>query len=435
MDRDHDLDVSSDREQLSPQGRERTPPSDRDGFAAADRNPDQWGRVFQEPFCVTFDTPVVFSRNVFWADNPQFRDILCRREPNKRHRAAVFIDDGVVAAWPGIAALIHSYAASHRSSLELAGDIVEVPGGERCKAGSAQVGEILRHLQERHIDRHSFAIAIGGGAVLDTVGYAAAIFHRGVRHVRLPTTVLAQGDSGIGVKNAINAFHQKNLIGTFSPPWAVINDGAFIDLLPPSGKRDGMAEAIKVALIRDRAFFEWIEAHAEALAAFDPRRLDTLIERSAILHLRQITRGGDPFETGSSRPLDFGHWSAHKLEILTGHALTHGHAVAIGVALDARYSVLAGLLPNGEDERVHRVLSALGFDLWHDGLRERGSAGRLAITDGLREFQEHLGGELTVTLLRRLGEGVDVHALDDALIEQAVAWLAERHQQESAHAA
>ena len=396
---------------------------------------EEWGDVLHQRFRVTYETPVVFSRDAFAPGNPRLREVLCRVEPGKRHRVAVFIDDGVTAAWPDIGAVSRAYADSHKSVMELAGDIVEVPGGERCKSSASYVEEILRALQERRIDRHSFAIAIGGGAVLDVVGYAAAIFHRGVRHVRFPTTVLSQGDSGIGVKNAINAFRQKNLIGTFSPPWAVINDGAFIDRLPPQGKRDGMSEAVKVALIRDRAFFEWIETHAASLAAFDPGRLDELIRRSAVLHLRQITQGGDPFETGSSRPLDFGHWSAHKLEMLTGHAVSHGQAVAIGVALDARYSVLAGLLPAGEDERVHRALSALGFDLWHDALREPGPTGQLAIADGLREFQEHLGGELTVTLLRQVGEGIDVHALDHAFIERAVDWLARRHEQEKASAA
>jgi 3-dehydroquinate synthase len=422
------LHVNEGREALSTSGRENVPLPDCTIRHGA-------GRVFHQQFSVTFETPIVFSRNAFSVENTLVRDVLARREAAKRHRLAIFVDEGVGAAWPEIHGTIRSYAASHQASMEIVGDIVNVPGGERCKSGDSHVEEILRALHDRRIDRHSFAIAVGGGAVLDLVGYAAAIFHRGVRHVRFPTTVLAQGDSGIGVKNAVNAFHQKNLTGTFAPPWAVINDGAFIDRLPPSGKRDGMSEAVKVALIRDRTFFEWIENNAESLAVFDPKRLDELIERSAVLHMRQIAQGGDPFETGSSRPLDFGHWSAHKLEMLTGHAVSHGHAVAIGIALDARYSVLAGLLPAGEEDRVSRTLCALGFDLWHQGLRERGPSGRLAITDGLREFQEHLGGELTVTLLRGMGDGVDVHAMDHSLIEQAVNWLDQRHRQEKRNAA
>src|SRR5919206_45835 len=111
-------------------------------------------------------------------------------------------------------------------------------------------------------------------------------------------------------------------------------------------------------------FFEWIEANADALAGFHPNVLDRLIERSARLHMRQIAEGGDPFETGSARPLDYGHWSAHRLETMTGHKVSHGEAVAIGVALDTRYAVLAGLLPPGEDTRICRLLERLGFRLW-----------------------------------------------------------------------
>jgi 3-dehydroquinate synthase len=306
------------------------------------------------------------------------------------------------------------------------GEMVRVPGGEDIKNDPAAIQELIRALRERAIDRHSYAVAIGGGAVLDAVGYAAAIFHRGVRHIRLPTTVLAQNDSGVGVKNAINADGAKNLIGTFAPPFAVINDGAFIDRLPPREKRGGMAEAVKVALIRDADFFHWLERHAKALAAFDANGLDILIQRSAALHMRQIAHGGDPFETGSARPLDYGHWSAHKLETLTEHRLSHGEAVAIGIALDARYSCLAGLLPPGDDARICCLLRGLGFSLWHDALLANAGDGGLAVLAGLRDFQEHLGGELTITLLAGIGRGFEVHEIDHALVTAAIAWLGEK---------
>src|SRR6202011_5045400 len=161
--------------------------------------------------------------------------------------------------------------------LKIIGEPVAVPGGERCKNDPDTVPRLLAKFSELAIDRHSFVIAIGGGAVLDAVGYAAAIFHRGVRHIRFPTTVLAQDDSGVGVKNAVNLFGLKNLIGTFAPPWAIINDSAFVDMLPPREKRAGMAEAVKVALIRDGKFFEWLEAHSDALARFSRPHLDHLI--------------------------------------------------------------------------------------------------------------------------------------------------------------
>jgi len=278
-------------------------------------------------------------------------------------------------------------------------------------------------MSDHAIDRHSFAIAVGGGAVLDAVGYAAAIFHRGVRHIRFPTTVLSQDDSGVGVKNAVNWRDVKNLTGTFAPPWAVINDSAFLDTLPPREKRAGMAEAVKVALIRDRAFFRWLEENSAALARFSAAHLDELIKRSAELHMRQIRLGGDPFETGSARPLDFGHWSAHKLEHLTEHAVNHGEAVAIGIALDTRYSVAAGLLAASDGERAFRLLRRLGFTLWDDRLKQRNDRGRLAVLQGLADFKEHLGGELTITLLESIGRGVEVHEMDEVLIGQCIDWL------------
>jgi 3-dehydroquinate synthase len=142
--------------------------------------------------------------------------------------------------------------------------------------------------------------------------------------------------------------------------------------------------------------------------------------------MRQIGQGGDPFETGSARPLDYGHWSAHKLESLTRHHVRHGEAVAIGMALDARYSVLAGLLPAGEELRICALLEYLGFDLWHPALERTGTSGEWSILEGLRDFQEHLGGQLTITLLGGIGVGVEVHEIHHERMRQAMAWLKER---------
>jgi 3-dehydroquinate synthase len=382
--------------------------------------------VRQQSFSVAYDYSVAFTHDAFAPGNRCLIDVLARREPGKRHRCAIFIDEGVLAAMPDLPQRITDYGAAHAQSIEIAGAPVVVAGGEACKNDPETTPRLLDILSKHRIDRHSFAIAIGGGAVLDAVGYAAAIFHRGVRHIRFPTTVLAQDDSGVGVKNAVNALGLKNLVGTFAPPWAVINDSAFIDILPPREKRAGMAEAVKVALIRDRNFFRWLEDNAAALARFSPPHLDRLIKDTAELHMRQIRLGGDPFEAGSARPLDFGHWSAHKLEHLTQHAVGHGEAVAIGIALDARYSVATGLLAAGEDERIMRLLETLGFTLWHDALKHRNAHGRLAVLQGLADFQEHLGGELTITLLAGIGRGVEVHEIDTRIVAQCIGWLEQR---------
>jgi 3-dehydroquinate synthase len=387
---------------------------------------DRWSHqlddIRPQSFSVAYEYPVVFTREAFNPGNHHLVDVVTRLELNKRHRCMLFVDAGVMKAMPDLSRRATSYASVYADRIELVG-IVPVPGGEGCKNDPAVVPRLLAIMAEHAIDRHSFVIAIGGGAVLDAVGYAAAIFHRGVRHIRFPTTVLSQDDSGVGVKNAVNWRDVKNLTGTFAPPWAVINDSAFLDTLPPREKRAGMAEAVKVALIRDPEFFRWLEESAAALARFSPAHLDELIKRSAELHMRQIRLGGDPFETGSARPLDFGHWSAHKLEHLTEHRVNHGEAVAIGIALDTRYSVAAGLLAESDGERAFRLLRRLGFTLWNDRLKQRNDRGRLAVLQGLADFKEHLGGELTITLLESIGRGLEVHEMDEALIAQCIDWL------------
>jgi 3-dehydroquinate synthase len=377
-------------------------------------------------FSVPYEFPVVFTEGVFDPENPALRDVLCRLEPAKRHRVVVFVDDGLSSARAPLTETIAKYAQRHSDVMELACAPVVVPGGEKIKSDLHFVESVQQTLFDLHIDRHSFVIAVGGGAVLDAIGLVASTTHRGVRHIRIPTTVLAQNDSGVGVKNGVNLQGVKNFVGTFAPPFAVLNDMEFIVTLPERDKIAGMAEAVKVALIRDADFFGWIERHMDDLATFERSAMATMIRRCAELHMRQIGLGGDPFEAGSVRPLDYGHWSAHKLESLTRHHLRHGEAVAIGMALDARYSVLSGLLAQGEEERICALLEYLGFNLWHAALAKSGANGEWVILEGLRDFQEHLGGELTVTLLAGIGVGVEVHEIDRARMRQAMSWLKER---------
>jgi 3-dehydroquinate synthase len=384
------------------------------------------GQVHWQRFQVPFEFPVYFTENVFADDNPALVEALSRLESHKRHRVLVFIDDGIVASRPDVLQRITHYADAHSDRIELVAPPVAIPGGEVVKKDLSFVESMQRALFTHHIDRHSYVIAVGGGAVLDAVGLVAATTHRGVRHVRIPTTVLAQNDSGVGVKNGVNQFEQKNFVGTFAPPFAVINDIAFIDALPTRDRIAGMAEAVKVSLIRDEAFFLWLERHADDLVVFRRDAMATMIRRCAELHMHQIGHGGDPFETGSARPLDYGHWSAHKLETLCNHHLRHGEAVAIGIALDAHYSVLSGLLPEGEDERICQLLEHLGFKLWHNALDDRDADGRREIIAGLRDFQEHLGGELTITLLQGIGRGVEVNSMDEDLIVRCIEFLRRR---------
>ncbi|HWJ87771.1 MAG TPA: 3-dehydroquinate synthase [Pelagibacterium sp.] len=381
--------------------------------------------VRQQNFSVDYTFPVVFCTGIFDPENTALVDTLRRLEPDRRHKVLIFADAGILAARPSLADEIARYAARHAAHIELVTAPVPVTGGEGIKAGLEKIVEMQQFMVEHHIDRHSYVIAIGGGAVLDAVGLAAATAHRGIRHIRIPTTVLSQNDSGVGVKNGVNLFDSKNFFGTFVPPFAVFNDYDFIESLPDREKRSGIAEAVKVALIRDGEFFNWLETALDDLARFEPKAMAYMIRRCAELHMRQIGQGGDPFEFGTARPLDFGHWAAHRLEMLTEFSVRHGEAVAIGIALDTEYAVLAGLLPAEDNERVRAVLLGLGFSLWHPML-EQERDGQNVLLDGLREFREHLGGELTITLIEALGVGLEVHEINAEKMIQAVANLKSR---------
>jgi 3-dehydroquinate synthase len=294
------------------------------------------------------------------------------------------------------------------------------------KSSWSHVAEILAAIDAHHIDRHSCLVTVGGGALLDMTGLAAATAHRGVRHVRIPTTTLSQCDSGVGVKNGINAFGKKNFIGTFCPPVAVINDFQLLATLDPTDKRAGYVEAVKVACIRDSAFFDEIEQAAGALRDFEPSAMRRVIHRCADLHVRHIAEGGDPFESGSARPLDFGHWAAHKLEQLSEFKLRHGAAVAIGIALDVIYSMRIGYLDSASAGRILSLLTALGFDLFAPELLLADAANNLRVLAGLDEFREHLGGQLAITLLRAIGKGFEVHEMNPALVIESIHELEKR---------
>jgi 3-dehydroquinate synthase len=410
--------------------------------------PAAGGERLHARFAVSYGYEVRFTRDFLDPDNPALAEVVgeietggaatvmraCNvagaTEPSDATEAAraaeagsatdapalmlAAIDDGVLAHHPGLPARLAAYARRHAAGIRLAGPPLVLPGGERVKEDSRGVEAILAAIERRAIDRHSHLLAIGGGALLDVAGYAAAIAHRGVRLVRVPTTTLAQNDAGIGVKNGLNAFGKKNFLGTFAPPFAVIDDETFLTTLSDRDWRAGASEAVKVALLKDAAFFTDLERLAPAIRRRDLDAMSALVRRCAELHLDHIAGGGDPFELGSARPLDFGHWSAHKLERLSGLRLRHGEAVAIGIALDATYSHLTEMLSASEWRRVLRLLQAFGLPLAAPELDHP------LLLDGLDEFREHLGGRLTVTLIEAIGAGVEAHRIDRPTMLRAV---------------
>lgn len=379
----------------------------------------------QQSVPVTFHYDVHFTTGLFELDNPILAQVVAASGETSPSCAIAVVDSGLLRHHPGLLEKLVAYTNRYGDVLKLVADPVIVPGGEDAKNDPSLIEEIHQLINAVGLCRHSYVLAIGGGAVLDMVGYAAATAHRGIRLIRIPTTVLAQNDSGVGVKNGINAFGKKNFLGTFTPPYAVLNDFDFLTTLDDRDWRCGIAEAVKVALIKDASFFEFISAHTEALASRDMDAMQQLIYRCAQLHLEHIAKRGDPFEKGSSRPLDFGHWAAHKLEQLTNYSLRHGEAVAIGIALDSTYSYLLGLISRLEWQRILNTLTAVGFTLYVPQLAEQPYQQKhpRCLFRGLTEFREHLGGELTLMLLQGIGQGVEVHEVELSLYMQAISML------------
>ncbi len=370
-------------------------------------------KTIQQSFSVNYSFPVVFTRDAFNINNSVLLDLL-RNSGQGPGKILAVIDSEIMNAMPRLAEKIDIYAKYHHEVMEFVSPPLIIRGGEGCKQDTSEVAKILGLIDKHHLCRHSFVLAIGGGAVLDAAGFAAATAHRGIRLIRMPTTTLAQNDAGVGVKTGINAFGRKNFLGAFAPPFAVINDFDFLKTLTERDLRGGTAEAVKVALIKDRAFFDFLYRERHKLALFVQEIMEEMIIRCAELHIEHIRTGGDPFEFGSSRPLDFGHWSAHKIEELTEGNIKHGEAVAIGVALDALYSFHLGLINEMELHKIITILEDIGFELYHWAL------GWMDIEKAMREFQEHIGGELTIILLRGIGDKVEVHDIDRDLYRRCM---------------
>lgn len=367
-----------------------------------------------------FQHRIRFTKHCFALENPILQTVL---EGNSRTKVVFFLERAVADLFPRLEHQIKTYIREKTNLQFTETHLLE--GAEESKRSLTVLQSALDGIESAQVDRHSYVCVIGGGAFLDVIGFAAAMAHRGCRLVRFPTTTLAQDDSGVGVKNGINAYGKKNWLGAFAVPYAVINDFTFLYSQSKEMCRLGLIEAVKVALVRDVDFFIWLENHAVELRNLEPKALEEAVKRSAILHAQHIVEGGDPFEMGSSRPLDFGHWSAHKLEQISDFSLTHAEAVSVGLALDTLYSWKSGLLKKEQALRVIHLLKKLEMLLWSDCFNQYTSNDKRLVYQGIEEFREHLGGQLTVMMLQDLGLGLDVHHLDLDLLDECIAYLDE----------
>lgn len=376
-------------------------------------------QVIHQRFAVPFSYPVYFTRRVFSKSNPVLIKAISPRAEALPVRILLVVDEGVLSATPSLHKKIEQYFAFHKARVTLIDTPLLVTGGEHAKNGWNLVREIMTRAGTHHLDRHSYILAVGGGGVLDMAGFAASLIHRGVRFVRVPTTVLSQNDAGVGVKNGMNDGGAKNFIGTFSPPYAVINDFEFLKTLSDTDWISGISEAFKVAIISDKPFFNALCKDADKLRKRDQAAMERLVRKTAALHLNHIATHGDPFEFGSARPLDFGHWAAHRLELASDFCISHGHAVSIGIALDSLYARLKGLITQADQDAILKGLTDCGLPIFSP-LLQRSTQGKLDIFDGIEQFREHLGGKLCITLPCPLGSKREVHTLDMNVLSKAI---------------
>ncbi|WP_298769799.1 3-dehydroquinate synthase [uncultured Shewanella sp.] len=370
-------------------------------------------------FKIDYHYNVLTTDNTFSVNNAMLIELMRPTVVEYQQKVLCIIDQGVLEHRPDFTQKIEQYFNRHSRSIFHCQTKV-IQGGEKCKT-QTQLDRIIEYMKP--LDRHSWVIAIGGGALLDCVGFASAIFHRGIRLIRMPSTVLAQNDAGIGVKNGINAFQQKNFLGSFTPPFAVINDVELLVSLSDRDKRAGLAEAVKVALIKDPTFFIWLEENVEQLNQFELVATRYAIQRCAQCHIEHITQQGDPFERGNGRPLDYGHWSAHKMENLSDYQIRHGEAVAIGIVLDTLYAQEMAWLSTEKVHRIINVIQRLGFELWHYSLDMQDDKGEPLVIQGVEEFRQHLGGRLSIPILTDIGAFRNIEVVDISKMKGALKQL------------
>ena len=374
----------------------------------------------EQNFSVVYCYKVFFDKDIFNFNNSVFVNIFKNIDEFELKKVIFFIDDGVVNSNLDIVEKIVNYCNYYNRYILLKTMPIILKGGEFIKNDFKFNNYIYEIINFNNICRHSFVVAVGGGSLLDSVGFSVATAHRGIRLIRIPTTVLSQNDSGVGVKNGINYFFKKNFIGTFAPPYCVINDSDFLLTLSNRDWFSGISEAIKVSLIKDSEFFYFIRNNVDKLLKRDIDTMCKIVHRCAELHINHIGKG-DPFEFGSSRPLDFGHWAAHKLESLTNGRLIHGEAVAIGICLDSTYSYVVGLLDEKSLKIIVQIFLDLKFLIFIDELNDDEKINSLIF--GIQEFQEHLGGKLNVMMLSDIGIGVNVNNIDCELFFKTISVL------------
>lgn len=298
-----------------------------------------------------------------------------------------------------------------------------------CREHAKDIQQTLRICEialDANLRRGGTIVAIGGGVCLDVAGLAAAIYRRGVRHVKVPTTLIGLIDAGIGIKNGINFRHKKSALGSFYPPELTLLDPAFLRTLHERHVRDGLSEALKMAIVDDRALFDLMEINAETLL---PSRLDTqvghdLITRSVKGMLAALSENLYELD-GYCRMVDFGHTFSPFIEPATAYEVTHGQAVAIDMAISATLARHFGLLSKQDFERILQLIRALGLPIFHECTLRLDE-----FHQSLKGIVAHRDGSLNLVVPKGIGCYEFIHSASDVSrheVEAAVRYLEDRH--------
>ncbi|MFH1799581.1 MAG: inositol monophosphatase family protein [Candidatus Omnitrophota bacterium] len=302
------------------------------------------------------------------------------------------------------------------------GEIQVLDGGEKIKSAE-QVKSLTDYAQERNLDRNGVFVVVGGGAIMDMVGMVANQFRRGVRYVRIPTTLLGQVDAAVGVKVGIDYRTAKNFLGAFYPPFATITDTRFLETLPERQIQGGIAEIIKVALISNTSLFEVLEKYGTAFIRDMPRDAKwTFIKDAAVELLKHLQM--DFFEHNLMRHVDFGHVLAHKFESMTNYELTHGEAVAIDILMSAFIAHARGMLSDKDFRRILSLHIKLKLPFYHPALNPDRA------WEGLEDAKAHKGGRLMMVVPIGIGRTAFVDSLRRDELDAALDFL-RRHQEQA----
>ena len=310
-------------------------------------------------------------------------------------------------------------------SLRTAGveaELIVLPAGEETKSFEG-LAELSDQLLSHALDRKDMLVALGGGVIGDLAGFAAAIYKRGIDFIQVPTTLLAQVDSSVGGKTAIDTPRGKNLVGAFHQPRLVIADLAVLSSLPDRQMSAGYGEVLKYGMLGDGAFFNWLEANTPAVLAHDARALEHVVVRCVEMKA-QIVAADERETSGARALLNLGHTFGHALEAETGfgEALLHGEAVALGSAMAFRFSAAEGLCDPADASRVEGATAAAGLPTRMDQI-EGGPFAADTLLAHMAQDKKAEGGRLTLVLARRIGEAfvendVDADRLRRFLIEE-----------------